>query len=422
MVSWREQPTRYDIEALQANIQRVGRVIRVRWALVIVLVVYSTIAGAAYLSVLPIAELAARMLIPALALGFVVLYNAFYQVNYKRLGNIVVWNNLQLALDALVVSLLVYYSGGVSSWFWSMYSLFILEAAFILPRRRDVWGLAAVCAILLGGIEWLELLGVLPHVVIPFAASEVFSHPVYVAVRFGWQVAVLAGTAAVSTQLVGEQRAAEARRQTLVVLDETTGLYSRAFFLRALSAEIRRAQRDDRPLHVLVVDIDHFGEFNRRFGIETGDRLLQRIAGAITTCVGEAGDAMVTINLAARFGGEEFAVLFAEDESIGGTPEVGDAERLADRLRKDIGKTKVDGAGVTVSVGVASLPLDGASTDDLLDAADAALAHALAVGGDCVVIASALARAHDDRDGGSDRPDASAFDELDASDLRSPRE
>ena len=421
MVSWREQPTRYDIEALQANTRRVGRVVNVRWALLIVLVVYSTLAGAAYLSVMPIPELATRMLIPALALGFVVLYNTFYQINYKRLGNIAVWNNLQLALDALVVSVLVYYSGGVSSWFWSMYSLFILEAAFILPRQRDVWGLAGICVILLGGIEWLELLGVLPHVVIPFAANEAFRDPVYVAVRFGWQIAVLAGTAAVATQLVGEQRAAAAQRQTLVLLDETTGLYSRSYFLRALSAEIRRAQRDARPLHVLLIDIDHFGDFNRRFGIELGDQLLQRLAAAITTCVGEAGDVMVTTNLVARIGGEEFAVLLAEDESIGGPPEAADAARLAERLRTVIRATTIAGAGVTVSVGVSSLPADGVSTDDLLDAADAALASAIDAGGDLVVVASTLAPRSDDDDPDEltrDEHEVRAFNGLDPSDLR----
>ncbi|MDO9173977.1 MAG: hypothetical protein Q7V62_04170, partial [Actinomycetota bacterium] len=84
MVSWREQPTRYDIEALQANIRRVGLVVRVRWALVALLVVYSLLAGWAYTWLVPVAELAERMTVPALALAFVVLYNAFYQLNYKR--------------------------------------------------------------------------------------------------------------------------------------------------------------------------------------------------------------------------------------------------------------------------------------------------------------------------------------------------
>lgn len=384
MVSWREQPTRYDIEAVQANTRRVGLVIRVRWALLIVLIIYSLLAGAAYITVMPVSELASRMLIPALALGFVALYNTFYQLNYRRLGNITVWNNLQLALDAIVVTVLVYYSGGVSSWFWSMYSLFILEAAFILPRRRDTWGLAIICMLLLGGIDLLEFAGVLPHVTIPFATAEQYRDPVYVSVRYLWQVAVLAGTAAVATQLVGEQRAEAAGRQALTVFDETTGLYSRAYFLRALGAEIRRAQRDARPLHVLLIDIDHFGDFNRRFGIDAGDKLLNMISAAITGCLSQAGDMLITTNLAARFGGEEFVILLAEDQDTKGPPLHDDALRLADCLRIEIGKQKVKGAGVTVSVGVSSLPADGSTPDELLDAADGALSAAVEAGGDRV--------------------------------------
>jgi len=390
MISWREQPTRYDIEAVHANTRRVGLVIRIRWALLIVLVVYSALAGLAYTATMSITELASRMVIPAMALLFVVVYNTFYQLNYKRFGNIAVWNNLQLTLDAIVVTVLVYYSGGVSSWFWSIYALFILEAAFILPTRRGAWFLAITCMVLLGMIEFLELFQVIPHVVIPFAAADQYLDPVYVFVRYMWQVAVLAGTAAVATQLVGEQRAEEAQRQSLVVLDETTGLYSRAYFLRALAAEARRAQRASRPLHVMLVDIDRFGAFNRRFGIETGDALLKLIADVINRGVGEAGDVSITTNLVARFGGEEFVVMLAEDETIDGPPQTADASRLAEQLRRAISSTTIDGAGVTVSVGLASLPGDGTSADDLLDAADAALALAVEEGGDRIALASTL--------------------------------
>ena len=203
-----------------------------------------------------------------------------------------------------------------------------------------------------------------------------------------WQVAVLAGTAAVATQLVGEQRAEEAQRQSLVVLDETTGLYSRAYFLRALGAEVRRAQRDDRPLHVILIDIDHFGEFNRRFGIETGDALLKLIAKRSTECVSEAGDVTITTNLAARFGGEEFVVLFAEDETIDGPPQSADAlaprRAASHRHRRDHrrrrGSHGLDRASHRC-------PDDGTSADELLDAADAALALAVEEGGDRVALA-----------------------------------
>ena len=396
MVSWREQPTRYDIEALQANIRRVGLVIRLRWALLVVLVTYSVFGGLAYAARMPLAELVSRMAIPALALCFVVFYNAFYQVNYRRLGNIAVWNQLQLVLDAFVVTVLVYYSGAVNSWFWSMYLLFILEAAFILPKRRDAWLLTGLCVVLLGAMEWLELIGVVPHVTMPFeyagvivsgiapyAAQLLHRDAVFVAVRFGWQVAVLAGAAAVSTQLVGAQRG-PAGRQQLVVLDEATGLYSRGYFLRALGAEVARAQRDGRPVHALLVDIDHFGDFNRNFGIEVGDHLLNCIAEVITATMGEAGDVTGTTNLAARFGGEEFIVLLAEDVQAAGAPMHEDAVRMAERLRSAIAACRVDGAGVTVSIGVASFPEDGGSADDLLDAADAALSDAIENGGDRV--------------------------------------
>jgi diguanylate cyclase (GGDEF)-like protein len=392
MISWREQPTRYDIEALQANIRRVGLVIRLRWALLVVLVVYSAIAGMAYASRMAPGELAARMAIPAVALGFVVLYNTFYQLKYKRLGSIAVWNQLQLVLDALVVTVLVYYSGSVNSWFWSMYSLFILEAAFILPKPRDAWLLTAMCIVLLGSLEFLELVGVIPHVTIPFASPLLHLDPVFVAVRFGWQVAVLAGTAAVSTQLIGAQRAEAATRQQLVVLDEATGLYSRSYFLRALTAELARAERDRRMLHVLLIDVDRFGDFNRRFGIELGDRVLKALADTITRTVGDAGDVLVTTNMAARFGGEEFVVLLAEDAHVAGAPQREDAVRLGELLRDEINHTSVEGAGVTVSVGIASFPHDGASADDLLDAADAALAEAILAGGDRVVQAALIDR------------------------------
>jgi glucose-6-phosphate-specific signal transduction histidine kinase len=224
MVSWREQPTRYDIEALQDNIRRVGLVIRLRWALLVVLVTYSAFGAVAYASRMQSGDLASRMTIPAIALGFVVLYNTFYWATYKRLGNIAPLNHLQLAFDAIVVTVLVYYSGGINSWFWSMYSLFILEAAFILPRRRDAWGVMALCALLLGSVGLLEALGLVPHIGMPFETVSLYGDPVYFAVRYGWQIAVLAGTAAVSTQLVGAQRAETAGKQHAAVLDEATGL------------------------------------------------------------------------------------------------------------------------------------------------------------------------------------------------------
>lgn len=378
MVSWREQPTRYDIQALQANIRRVGLVVRVRWILIVVLVAYSLIGGGLYLTDdrIPVSELARLMIIPAMALGFVVLYNAFYHFNYRRLGNIAVWNTLQLILDTMVVTVLVYYSGGATSWFWSMYSLFILEATFILPRSRSAWLIAGTASVLLGTVELAEFLGWLPHIRIPFSQPGLHTDSIYVLVRYLWQIAVLVGTASVSTALVGEFRTVLASRFSQQIVDEETGLFSRQFFMRSCATEIHRALRDGRSVYVMLIDIDRFSEFNGRFGFDAGDRLLSALAREFAREVSAAGETSVSANVVARYGGEEFAVLFAEDARSDGAITRSDAMSLAEQLRFAASAVRIDGAGVTVSIGLASMPGDGGSLDAVLDAADAALACA----------------------------------------------
>lgn len=394
-VSWRDQPTRYDIEALQENIHRVGLVVHVRWLLIVVLVVYSLIAGALYMLVpdanqISLPELARLMLLPAASLAFVVLYNAYYALNYRRLGNITVWNNLQLALDAMVVTVLVYFSGGVDSWFWSMYALFVLEAAFILPTKRSAWIHAIFSGILLGAVELSEFAHLLPHQSPPFGHASNYQSALFVGVRYLWQIAVLMGVASVATKLVGEFRREIEERCGQSLLDSGTGLYSRSYFLRALGAEVRRADRDNRVIHVILMDLDHFGDFNRRFGFDTGDQLLRQIAEAISTAVEPAGDVMTTANVMARYGGEEFVLLYSEDARLSASPKPDDAAALAERIRKVVANVSVAGAGVTVSVGVSSLLRDGRTVDDLLDAADDALASATQSGGNRVRVASQL--------------------------------
>lgn len=388
MVSWREQPTRYDIEALQANTRRVGLVISVRWTLLIVLIAYSLAGGFAYTTRISAVELAELMFVPAIALGFVVLYNGFYALNYRRLGNIVLWNNLQLALDAIVVTVLVYFSGGVHSWFWAMYALFILEAAFILPQPRMTWLHAIFSCLLLGAVEFTDLFGWVPHMHIPFADDALHLDPVFVQVRFGWQVAVLLGTAWIVTQLVGEFRRELAAASAQTLVDDTTGLYSRSYFMRAGAVEARRSQRDLRALHVLLIDLDAFGDFNARFGIDTGDRMLNAIARAIEHTVAQTGELTSSTNLIARFGGEEFVVLYAEDFRLSGAPSAESAFHLAEQIVEAIATVKVNEAGVTASVGVASMPDDAAELGALLDHADAALVCAVEQGGNRVVTAS----------------------------------
>ena len=384
-VSWREQPTQQDIEALQANISRVGLVIRVRWTLVAALAIFSLLGGGVYLREVPVTELLRNMLVPAVALAFVLAYNSFYQATYRRLGNIAFLNHAQLVFDMVVTTVLVYYSGGVYSWFATIYLLIILESAFILPNRRHVWFLAATSASMYGAMLWSVYFGLLDHIPMPFVGNDVQSNLTYVAVRYFWQLTVMVGTAAVATRLAGSARDTEDSLRERVMLDNLTGLYNRRYFRMALSREVDRAQRSGCNVTVILADIDEFAAYNALFGIDAGDRMLCAVAGAAAEAVESSAGAKEALDTVCRYGGEEFSIIVAD---VGRrVTERRDPLSLAEDFRQRVSRLALEGT-VTVSVGVATFPADANSAERLLSAADAALSSAIALGGNRVTLAS----------------------------------
>jgi diguanylate cyclase (GGDEF)-like protein len=172
------------------------------------------------------------------------------------------------------------------------------------------------------------------------------------------------------------------RRQ--VVTDHLTRLYNRRYFMNRAGEEIERSLRHQAPLSVLMVDIDHFKEFNDTYGHATGDRVLQTVAQAMQ-------DALRTSDICARHGGEEFAVLLPS------TPGE-NAYYVAERVRRTLSGTRYTGLGlppeanITISVGVATCPRDATELDALMELADKALYRAKAAGRDQVVLHGAEQR------------------------------
>jgi diguanylate cyclase (GGDEF)-like protein len=166
--------------------------------------------------------------------------------------------------------------------------------------------------------------------------------------------------------------AAEHELAVMATTDSLTGLCNRRRFDEVLDMEWRRAKRDDNSVALLLIDIDHFKKYNDQFGHQTGDRILAAIARCIAASTQRAGD------VAARFGGEEFAVL------LPGTS-MQDAFDLAERIRKAVQALPVWEGGPkttpTISIGIASAPPSaGLSHGDLVKASDAALYQAKAAG------------------------------------------
>ncbi len=153
---------------------------------------------------------------------------------------------------------------------------------------------------------------------------------------------------------------AEERRRAAV--DDLTGLFGRAHFLREARREISRARRSGKPLSALMIDADHFKRINDDHGHAAGDEVLRALARTLVEVTRET-------DVVGRLGGEEFAVLLPEAAIEG-------ACIAAERLRRAVAATLIDVAGtrltLTVSVGVAEWG-DGESTDGLLKRADAAM-------------------------------------------------
>jgi diguanylate cyclase (GGDEF)-like protein len=168
----------------------------------------------------------------------------------------------------------------------------------------------------------------------------------------------------------------EAREQS--IRDSLTGAYNHRHFQEVLQRELGRAERLGRPLTVLMLDIDDFKTINDRFGHPVGDAILQGIVAEIR------GEVRGDMDLLARYGGDEFAVVLPE------TP-VGEAVLVAERVRRRIDERLFrmpDSREVlraTVSIGLATYPDDAVEKRNLVEKADAALYRAKRGGKNAVV-------------------------------------
>lgn len=165
--------------------------------------------------------------------------------------------------------------------------------------------------------------------------------------------------------------------------DAMTGLRNYRYFRSHLADELQQAARFKRPLSLLIIDLDEFKSINDRYGHPAGDRLLIEIAGVIRGSVREA-------DLAARYGGEEFVVVCPETNHTDGLLVAERIRAMAEGMRFQIAPGET--CAVTISVGLATYPLDGHDETTLLHAADAALYHAKRTGKNRVIAAQMVAR------------------------------
>lgn len=163
--------------------------------------------------------------------------------------------------------------------------------------------------------------------------------------------------------------------QELSVTDGLTGLYNRKHLMETLATEVARARRLEHPVSLLMVDLDHFKQYNDTYGHLAGDTLLTRVASLFR-------DLIRNIDYAARYGGEEFVLMLREVGPDG-------AVLAAERIRRKVAAERFGGerGEITLSIGVATFPEHGDTPKAIVASADAALYEAKRRGRNRVVLA-----------------------------------
>jgi len=165
--------------------------------------------------------------------------------------------------------------------------------------------------------------------------------------------------------------------RSMSIRDPLTGLYNRRYMEEVLAQELYRAQRNATQLAIIMIDIDHFKQFNDAFGHDAGDAVLREFGVFLRKQVRGS-------DIACRYGGDEFILILSPSAGEGG------AQR-AEKICEDVRHLRVDHANgdlgrVTLSLGVAIFPDHATEAEALVKAADVALYQAKRSGRDQVVV------------------------------------
>lgn len=160
------------------------------------------------------------------------------------------------------------------------------------------------------------------------------------------------------------------------IRDSLTGVYNRRFLSQVLDGEVARAERSSSPISVAMLDVDHFKQFNDRYGHKCGDEVLKFLANLLTSNTRRS-------DVVCRYGGEEFVVLMP-DATLEAARQR--AESWQHKLVENPFQYGAEKLPISFSVGVASFPLNGMSGEAVLHIADQALYESKAHGRNLVTV------------------------------------
>jgi diguanylate cyclase (GGDEF)-like protein len=325
----------------QEELRGISRTVaEIHWLLLILVLLYLIFGGAREDPEASAAVSAALFFYAALVMTF--RYANFYRRETR-------W---KIALETLgmvlFISTVLWYTDGLASPLLNAYLLPVITSALTLGRATTLGGVALIgaCYLFLGGIgEPQDIL------TLPFLGA------------FAAELAPVLLVAYITTMFSADIRYGLARAKILSETDDLTGLFNIRGFALAANRLFAQAARHGRPTSVLMIDSDNLKTVNDTHGHDAGNRLLRHLAQAIQA-------ELRFTDVSARYGGDEFIVLLPD------TPAKG-AMEVAERIRNRVANSPLDYEGnrllISVSIGIASFPEDGATLDALASHADRAL-------------------------------------------------
>jgi diguanylate cyclase (GGDEF)-like protein len=297
----------------------------------------------------------AILVLLALAGFFVLVVHDLLPADALGSAKFIVEGSVAITFAAVLVLL----TGQPDSPFFFTFPLIVGGAALVVTPRATV----ALAAVASGAYL----------IAVSVGRSDPLSPATVAAV--GVNLTALLLLAYVAMVIAREQRRARDEAVRLSTIDPLTGLSNRGHFFAALEREISRSARTGRRFCLLMMDLDELKAVNDRFGHFHGDRVLRSVGEVIRASVRR-------IDMAARYGGDEFVALLPETDPTG-------AWVLAEKIRLGVGELMVEAEGTvlktSLSVGVVTHPDDGQTADDLMIKADEAMYASKRAGKDRVM-------------------------------------
>jgi diguanylate cyclase (GGDEF)-like protein len=291
---------------------------------------------------------------------------AILLVSFDRLP---LWTfQLTLAAGTALISFVIYASGDPTSAYTMLYVWIALYAFYFFRLSQASFQVACV------GFAYGLVLHFQESIAVPAA-------------RWLITVGTVVGAGILIAVLKSRVETLVERLSDSAKTDPLTGLLNRRGFEECFAYELERARRGSGRLSLVLLDLDYFKVVNDRFGHAAGDIALERLGDLLMGSKRQ-------VDTAARVGGEEFALLLPESD-VGGAFTV--CERVRHRVRDLFAGEEFPVLGtegmdtpLTVSLGIASFPLDGTSPPELLSAADRALYEAKRRGRDQTITRTML--------------------------------